>query len=198
MEFNFDKDYVLEDDFVKLSPLKIEHVKDLLEISDEADIWTYSFVKGNGKENLQNYIQATLSGRKAGKEYPFVVFDKLQNQYAGCTRFYDIIPSLQSLRIGYTWYGKKFRGTGLNKHCKYLLFDFAFEQMNMERIGLGAYAENELSIHAMKSVGCVQEGFFRGLLPHPKGKGRMDAILFSILKDEWESEKKELLKGKLR
>ena len=102
MKFSFEKDYVLEDDFVKLSPLKIEHVKDLLEISDEADIWTYSFVKGNGKENLQNYIQATLNGRKAGKEYPFVVFDKIQNQYAGCTRFYDIIPSLQSLRIGYT------------------------------------------------------------------------------------------------
>ena len=99
--------------------------------------------------------------------------------------------------MGFTWYGKDFQGTGLNKHCKYLLFEFAFEKIGFNRIGLAAYAENTKSIAAMKSVGCVEEGRFRGLLPLDNSENRSDAILFSILKEEWFKEKKENLKTKL-
>jgi len=194
LHFDFKEDYILEDDFVQLSPLKMEHTRDLIDIANETDIWKYSFIKGNGIENLTRYFQSTINNRKAEKEYPFIVFDKSQKRYAGCTRYYDFISSLESLRIGYTWYGKAHRGTGLNKHCKFLLFDFAFEKMNIHRIGLGAYIENEISIKAMESVGCIKEGLFRGLLPSPSGKGKTDAILLSILKDEWNKNKKTELK----
>ncbi|HEX9601255.1 MAG TPA: N-acetyltransferase, partial [Mariniflexile sp.] len=73
LNFNFKENYILEDDFVKLSPLKIEHVENLLEIANEIDIWKYSFVKGDGVENLTKYIQSTIDSRKAEKDYPFVV-----------------------------------------------------------------------------------------------------------------------------
>ena len=197
LNFDFESNYILEDDFVKLSPLKIEHVKYLLEIANENDIWKYSFVKGDGIENLTNYIQSTIDNRMAKKDYPFIVFDKVQNQFAGSTRFYEIIPSLKTLRLGYTWYGNKFRGTGLNKHCKYLLFNFAFKKMGIERVGLGAYIENERSIRAMESVGCQKEGVLRGFLPAINGIGRTDAIMLSILKNEWEQKIEVELKNKL-
>lgn len=192
---NFNEDYILENDFVKLTPLEPKHVSELLEISNEPDIWTYSFIKGNGLENLTDYIESTVQARKSKKEYPFLVFDKIQNKVAGCTRYYDIIPSLQSLRVGYTWYGKDFRGTKLNKSCKYLLFDFAFNHLNFERIGLGAYAENKISIAAMESVGCTKEGIFRNFLPTKNG--RTDAVLYSILKNEWEMHEKTALYRKI-
>ena len=197
LNFDFESNYILEDDFVKLSPLKIEHVKYLLEIANENDIWKYSFVKGDGIENLTNYIQSTIDNRIAKSDYPFIIFDKVQNQFAGSTRFYEIIPSLKTLRLGYTWYGNKFRGTGLNKHCKYLLFNFAFKKMGIERVGLGAYIENERSIRAMESVGCQKEGVLRGFLPAINGIGRTDAIMLSILKNEWEQKIEVELKNKL-
>ena len=197
LNFNFKENYILEDDFVKLSPLKIEHVENLLEIANEIDIWKYSFVKGDGVENLTKYIQSTIDSRKAEKDYPFVVYDKIKNQYAGSTRYCEIIPSLKAIRIGYTWYGKEFRGTGLNKHCKYLLFEFAFDKMGAERIGLGAYIENEISIAAMQSVGCQKEGILRGIFPATNGMGRTDGILLSILKNEWNENIKSELKNKL-
>ena len=117
LNFNFKENYILEDDFVKLSPLKIEHVEQLLDIANESDIWKYSFIKGNGIENLTKYIQAAIDNQKAKKEYPFVVFDKTKNEFAGSTRYCEINPILKAIRLGYTWYGKEFRGTGLNKHC---------------------------------------------------------------------------------
>lgn len=195
--FDFSKDYILEDHIVSLRPLKIEDVSNLLQIANEADIWKYSFVKGDGIENLTKYIQETIQNREYKKEYPFIVIDKRTNEYAGCTRLSDINFSLQATRLGYTWYGKKFRGTGLNKHCKYLLFEFAFNLMKMERIGLAAYAENSRSINAMKSIGCVEEGKFRGFFPSENNTKREDSILFSILKEEWTTSKQYILKSKL-
>jgi N-acetyltransferase len=83
LNFEFKENYILEDDFVKLSPLKIEHVQDLIGIASETDIWKYSFEKGNGIENLTKYIQSTIDKRKAEKDYPFIVFDKIKNKVAG-------------------------------------------------------------------------------------------------------------------
>lgn len=197
LNFTFKENYILEDDFVKLSPLKIEHVDHLIGIANEPDIWKYSFDKGNGFENLTKYIQSTIDNRKAEKDYPFIVFDKIKNEYAGSTRYREIVPDLKAIRLGYTWYGQKFRGTGLNKHCKYLMFEFAFEKMGVERIGLAAYIENKISIAAMESVGCKTEGILRGIFPATNGVGRTDAILLSILKEEWYGNVRSNLKSKL-
>jgi RimJ/RimL family protein N-acetyltransferase len=197
IEFNLDKEIILEDDIVRLSPLKINDVDKLLEISEEQGIWTYSFVKGNGKENLTRYIEATLKGRANKTEYPFIVFDKRQHQFAGSTRFCEINLALQATRLGYTWYGKNFQGTGLNKHCKYLLFDFAFNTIGFERIGMGAYTENLRSIAAMKSVGCQVEGRLRAMFPGENGTGRKDILMLSILKNEWLETEKEKLRAQL-
>ena len=195
--FDFSKEYILEDEVVLLRPLKISDVDLLLQISEEPYIWDYSFVKGNGKVNLKKYIISALEARNNQKEYPFIVIDKRTNEVAGCTRFCDINNVFNATRLGFTWYGKKFQGSGLNKHCKYLLFQFAFENIGFDRIGLGAYAENIRSIAAMKSVGCVEEGRFRSLFPVNNGKDRSDAVLLSILKEEWIHSKKEALQIKL-
>ncbi len=198
LNFDFAKGYLLEDDFVQLRPLRIEDVPYLLDIANEPDIWKYSFVKGDGAKNLTTYIQTAIDQRKAKKEYPFIVYDKVKEQYAGSTRYCEIMPSLSAIRLGYTWYGSKYRGTGLNKHCKYLMFEFAFETMGVERIGMGAYVENEISIAAMQSVGCKKEGILRGIFPAITGEGRTDGVLLSILKNEWFEEEKFKLQAKLR
>lgn len=198
LNFDFSKVYVLEDDFVKLRPLQMNDIEHLLDIANEPGIWDYSFIKGDGEERLTAYIKTAITNRKAKKEYPFIVYDKIKDQYAGSTRYCEISSILSAIRLGYTWYGSAFRGTGLNKHCKYLLFEFAFETMGAQRIGLGSYVENKVSIAAMQSVGCKQEGVLRGVFPAINGEGRTDSVLLSILKDEWLAEEKAKLKAKLR
>ena len=194
---DFSKDYIIEDTCVKLSPLNAEHVKSLLEISKEPNLWTYFLEKGNGLENLTQYILATNNKRKFKQEYPFIVFDKIKKQYAGTTRFYDYSSELKTIKLGHTWYGKDFRGTGLNKHCKYLLFQFAFETLHLERVGFGAHSDNKISIAAMKSVGCKPEGLLRNFIPSSNGNERADLVLLSILKNEWFEKTKNVLQQKL-
>jgi RimJ/RimL family protein N-acetyltransferase len=154
-------------------------------------------VGAEGEEGLQNYMNITFKARDEGKEYPFIVFDKKTGEYAGSTRFYDIQNEFETVQLGYTWYGKKFQGTGLNKHCKYLLLSFAFERIGFERFELRADNNNERSIAAMKSLGCKVDGILRSNMPTRTPGIRRDSIVLSILKDEWFGEVKKNLKKKL-
>ena len=199
-EYNFklSDNIILEDDLVLLRPLKESDVENLLEISvNEPETWKYSLVGADGKDNLVNYIQLAVKARETQKEFPFIVFDKKSLKYAGSTRFYDIQLEYKTLQLGYTWYGSAFRGTGLNKHCKFLLLQFAFEILGMERVEFRADNNNERSIAAMKSIGCKVEGVLRSHMPTADKNVRRDSIVLSILKDEWFDNVKENLKSKL-
>jgi RimJ/RimL family protein N-acetyltransferase len=120
---------------------------------------------------------------------------KKTNRYAGSTRFYDIQPSNLSTQLGYTWYGKDFQRTGLNRHCKLLLLTYVFEEWGLERLEFRADASNARSISAMKAIGCVEEGILRNHMPTASG-GRRDSIVLSILRSEWIGRVKELLQQK--
>ncbi len=193
--FNFSNNIILEDDLVLLRPLQESDVDNLLEISvNEPETWKYSLVGADGKDNLVNYIQSAVKARETQKEFPFIVFDKKSQKYAGSTRFYDIQLEYKTLQLGYTWYGSVFRGTGLNKHCKFLLLQFAFEILGMERVEFRADNNNERSIAAMKSIGCKVEGVLRSHMPTANKNVRRDSIVLSILKDEWFDNVKENLK----
>lgn len=195
--FDFTTDYILENANVLLRPLRISDLVNLMKFSiEEPDLWKYSLLTAAGAKNLQKYIQTAETGRRQQKEYAFIVFDKKRNEYAGSTRFYDIQPAYQTLQLGYTWYGKDFQGTGLNKNCKYLLLEFAFEKWQVERVEFRADNNNERSIAAMKSIGCTAEGVLRSHMPNGEG-GRRDSIVLSILKPEWHNGIKERLKTKI-
>ncbi len=197
MHFNAKEDYTLENDRVLLRPLKSEDIGSLMAFSmNEPDLWKYSLIPANGLENLQNYLNIALKGREAGTVYPFIVYDKLTNKYAGSTRFYDIQENHSSMQLGFTWYGKQFQGTGLNKNCKYLLLEFAFEKMKAERVEFRADNNNKRSIAAMKSIGCVEEGILRSNCASIDG--RRDSIVFSILKDEWNKDVKAKLLSRIQ
>jgi RimJ/RimL family protein N-acetyltransferase len=194
----FPQNIILEDESILLRPLLETDVENLLEISlNEPETWEYSLVRANGKENLENYIKIALKAKENKTEFPFIVFDKKSGKYAGSTRFYDINLEFKTLQLGYTWYGKDFRGTGLNKRCKFLLLQFAFETLGMERVEFRADNNNQRSIAAMKSIGCTVEGVMRNHMPTFGSAIRRDSIILSILSNEWFDSVKENLKKKI-
>lgn len=185
-ELYFEKDLILENDFVLLRPLVENDFENLVSFSlKEPEIWKYSLVSADGSENLKNYITIALKAKQTKTEYPFIVYDKIKKAYAGSSRFYDINFLFQSIQLGYTWYGKDFQGTHVNKNCKYLLFEFVFEKLLFERLELRADYLNDRSIAAMKSIGCKVDGILRSNMPTRNPAIRRDSIVLSVLKDEW-------------
>jgi RimJ/RimL family protein N-acetyltransferase len=192
----FEQQPVLENERVLLRPLSEDDFDNLLPFSlNEPEIWKYGLVTAAGEENLKKYLSSAVGNLNDKKEYPFIVFDKQANKYAGSTRFYDIQQPWLTTQLGYTWYGKNFQRTGLNRHCKLLLLTYVFEEWGLERLEFRADANNARSIAAMKAIGCVEEGILRNHMPTAIG-GRRDGIILSILKNEWLGSVKELLRQK--
>jgi len=195
--FDFDHDYILEDERVRLRPLHSLDATELaVYVSTQPEIWTYSLVAINEVADLQGYINTAIESRKNKTAYPFIVFDKQLNKYVGTTRLYDVQLNFETTQLGYTWYSKEVWGTGLNAHCKFLLLQFAFEQMKFKRVEFRADNNNKRSIAAMQKMGCTVEGVLRSHLPKPDGT-RRDSIVLSITKEEWEQKVKSLLKNQL-
>jgi RimJ/RimL family protein N-acetyltransferase len=199
IDFDLNRDYILEDKRVLLRPLLNEDIDHLIPFSlHEPEIWKYSLLNAAGEENMRKYFDLAQGARVDRKEYPFIVFDKKTGRYAGTTRYYDMQLAFQTLQLGYTWYGRDFQGTGLNRHCKFLLLQFAFEEMDIVRVEFRADNNNKRSIAAMKSIGCIEEGVLREHLPTHDHKGRRDSIVLSILKSEWENTVKDKLRSSIQ
>ena len=192
MAFNFKSDLILENERVQLRPLSATDHAFFLPFSlKEHALWTYSLTSAAGEEKLENYLQAALQLKEEETGYPFLVYDKKNEKIAGSTRFYSINFHHKTLSIGYTWYGKEFQRTGLNRHCKLLLLTHAFEALEIERVEFRADAKNTRSITAMRAIGCTLEGTLRNNCTSKTG--RRDSVVLSIVKNEWPKVKKALV-----
>jgi RimJ/RimL family protein N-acetyltransferase len=109
----------------------------------------------------------------------------------GCTRYLNIDPLNRSLEIGGTWYGLDYQGTMVNTECKYLLLQYAFEELACIRVWFKADMRNLRSIHAMERIGAIKEGVLRNHMILPDGYIR-DSALFSLLPNEWPRVKQNL------
>jgi len=196
--FDFNQDYTLENERVLLRPLLLSDLPILEKyVIEEPELWQYSLVAINNSADLKKYIQDAIEARNKKIAYPFIIFDKLHQQYVGCTRFYDIQLAFNRTQLGYTWYSKKVWGSGLNQHCKFLLLQFAFDQIGFERVEFRADNNNKRSIAAMQKIGCTIEGVLRNHLPMPNGT-RRDSIVLSILQQEWITKLKQNLAAQLK
>ena len=183
--FDFTEEIILENERVLLRPLRISDGSLLSHyVNEEPDLWQYSLVAIHNSEDLDNYIQTAIDARENKTSYAFIVFDKLLNEYVGCTRFYDMQLAYQTTQLGYTWYSKKCWGTKLNENCKYLLLQLAFDQIGFERVEFRADNNNK-------------RGVLRNHLPMPNGK-RRDSIVLSILKEQWDASLKQALAAQLK
>ncbi|MFZ9387684.1 MAG: GNAT family N-acetyltransferase [Chitinophagaceae bacterium] len=194
----FEQNPVLENDRAILRAIRKDDYAHLLPFSqNEPDIWKYGLLTAAGEANLRSYIDGAVKNMEEKKEFVFIVYDKPSGRYAGSTRFYDILPSFGSAQLGYTWYGREFQRTGLNRHCKLLLLTYAFETWELERLEFRAHAGNQASIRAMEAIGCVMEGTLRSHMPTVDGS-RRDSVVLSILKSEWFGGVRDRLREKTR
>ena len=180
----FDQPVTLEDEWVRLEPLNGEHFYSLLPAALNTNLWQFTISKINNENDFRAYFNMAIEEKTAKKAYPFAVYDKKKQQYAGSTRFLNIDFKNKRLEIGNTWVAPHLHGTGFNKHCKFLLLNFCFETLLLNRVELKTSLLNLRSQKAMLKIGAVQEGIFRRHIINDDGSIR-DSVFFSFIKDDW-------------
>ncbi|PRY05733.1 RimJ/RimL family protein N-acetyltransferase [Pontibacter ummariensis] len=174
----------LSDERVLLRPYASTDLAQLALITQDEDIWRYMPTRISNQEELATWVQAVEKGRAQGTRYTFMIEDRATGQLAGSTSYGNVSLPDRRLEIGWTWLTKPYRGSGLNRHCKFLLLQYAFEVLDFERVELKTDVLNTRSRKAMLKIGATEEGVLRSHTQLHDGR-RRDTIYYSILRPEW-------------
>lgn len=159
----------------------------------EPEVYAHMLTKVERKEQLQGWLNYAIDRMETEKDVlVFAVIDERAKKVIGTTRLYDIDLKHKAAEIGATIYAKPYQRTHVNTTCKYLLLQYAFEELGLMRVQIRTDAENEASQRAIERIGFVKEGFLRNEKIRSTGKPR-DTYLYSMIDSEWPEAKKRLL-----
>jgi len=184
---------ILENEHVKLTLLDLSNYHHIANVSQEEKLVQYSPSAIHTPKDLKTYVETAVIGYYHKTTLPFIIYDKLKEKYAGSTRFAFINWHYKVVHIGWTWIGKEFQGTGLNKNMKFLMLQYAFEILNFDKVEFRADERNIASRKAIEKIGGKLEGILRKDTLMLDGFKR-STCCFGILKEEWPTIKNDIFK----
>jgi len=174
----------LENAWVILEPMTLEHVPALEQAAADGDLWDLWFTTVPRPGEMTAYVEKALRGQVEGRMTPWVVRERSSGDIVGTSRYYDITPDPYRLAIGYTWYAKRWQRSHLNTACKHLLLDNAFQNLGVVAVEFHTDAYNQDSQKAIERLGARKEGVLRAHKRREDGSLR-DTVCYSILATEW-------------
>lgn len=182
----------LETNLISLQPMRQEHLHGFYQAGNFDVLWQH--MPKNHCQNLtttKTWVNEALKAMAQGEQLAFVTIDKVNNRLVGSTRMIRLDTAHRKLEIGYTFITPNYQRSYVNSHAKFLMLQYAFEQLNIARVEICTHEHNQQSRTAIARIG----GQFEGILRKHRcfdGKFRNTA-LFSITDDEWPGVKQQLL-----
>ncbi|CAA9329064.1 MAG: N-acetylglutamate synthase related protein [uncultured Gemmatimonadaceae bacterium] len=176
---------------VELAPLDASHAPELAAAAADGRLWELWFTSVPAPEQVEAYIDDALAGQRAGHMLPWVVRELGGGRVVGTTRYHDIVPTIDRVEIGYTWYAAAWQRTHVNSACKRLLLAHAFEVLGCQVVGLRTDRFNAASQRAIEALGARRDGVLRHHAARRDGSVR-DTVMYSILAGEWPDVRRHL------
>ncbi|HSE53347.1 MAG TPA: GNAT family protein [Gemmatimonadales bacterium] len=181
----------LEGHGVRLEPLTEAHRDGLAAAAADGRLWELWYTSVPGPEETAKYIADALAGQQAGHMLPWVVRELGTGVIAGTTRYHDILPQVDRVEIGYTWYAARWQRSHVNTACKLLLLGHAFDTVGCRVVGLRTDNFNFASQRAIEALGAQKDGVIRHHMARRDGTVR-NTVIYSILAAEWPDVRRHL------
>lgn len=175
---------ILERAPVRLVPLGLEHETGLQRAAADGELWNLRFTSVPEPTGTRAYIEQALAGREAGHRFPFAVLDAASGEVVGCTSYHDIVPALDRLEIGWTWYARRVQRSAVNTTAKLLLLQHAFGTLGAQLVGWRTDNFNFASQRAIERLGAKKDGVLRHHALRRDGTVR-DTVMYSLTAGEW-------------
>jgi RimJ/RimL family protein N-acetyltransferase len=175
---------------VRLVPMAREHAPGVEAAAADGQLWTVRVTSVPAPGEAAAYVDAALKGQADGHMLPFVVLDA-DGTVLGTTRYHDIVPAVDRLEIGYTWYAKRMQRTAVNTTCKLLLLTHAFDTLGARLVGWRTDNFNYRSQKAIERLGAKKDGVLRHHALRRDGTVR-DTVMYSLAAGEWPDVKAHL------
>jgi RimJ/RimL family protein N-acetyltransferase len=177
---------------VRLVPLGLEHEAGLQRAAADGALWNLRVTSVPEPENTRTYIETALRGRAEGHRFAFAVLDATNAEVIGCTSYHDIVPAVERLEIGWTWYAASRQRSAVNTTAKLLLMQHAFETLGAKLVGWRNDNYNFASQRAIERLGARKDGVLRHHALRRDGTVR-DTVMYSLAAGEWPEVKAHLL-----
>jgi RimJ/RimL family protein N-acetyltransferase len=182
---------VLEVGGLRLEPLTDDHHEGLAVAVADGRLWELWFTAIPAPDGMRAYVAEALKGQADGHMLPWAVREVASGALIGSTRYHDIVPGIDRVEIGYTWYAKSRQRTQVNTTCKLLLLGYAFDTLGCKVVGLRTDNFNFRSQRAIEALGAKKDGVIRHGGARRDGTAR-DVVMYSILAAEWPDVRRHL------
>jgi RimJ/RimL family protein N-acetyltransferase len=149
---NFELQPELENELIKIRPLKPNDFETLYKIASDPLIWEQHPNKDRYKRVVfETFFKGALESGGA-----FLVFDAKTGEAIGTSRFYGFDAEAGSVVIGYTFIARSYWGKLYNKALKTLMLNYAFKVVDHVIFHIGA--NNIRSQKAIEKQGATKTG----------------------------------------
>jgi N-acetyltransferase len=176
---------------VRLVPLSLEHESGLAAAAADGELWNIRVTSVPEPAGTRAYIDAALRMRAEGSRLAFAVLGASNSKVIGSTSYHDIVPALDRVEIGYTWYAKSYQRSAVNTTCKWLLMHHAFDVLGAQVVGWRTDNFNHASQRAIERLGAHKDGVIRHHGLRRDGTVR-DTVMYSLTAGEWPEVKAQL------
>ncbi|WP_425390028.1 GNAT family N-acetyltransferase [Ekhidna sp.] len=183
----------LSDKKITLIPITADHIQEMRKLSSDSDVWTWYTEDLTHPDALEKWMTKRLAESKLGDKMAYAVKLNETGEIIGSSSYGHIDWQEKGIEIGWTWLGKKYIGSGINKNMKFLMLSHAFDKMEIERLELRTDELNVRSRKAMEKIGAKHDGTLRSHRATQGGK-RRNTVVYSILKSEWPVIRKTIFK----
>jgi RimJ/RimL family protein N-acetyltransferase len=181
----------LASEHVRLEPLGLEHIEGLKRAAADGALWTIRVTSVPDPDDTRGYVERALQAFAEGHRLAFAVLDARTGEVIGSSSYHDIVPAVERLEIGYTWYAKSRQRTHVNASAKLLLMTHAFETLGARLVGWRTDNFNFASQRAIERLGARKDGVLRHHAVRRDGTIR-DTVMYSMTVGEWPEAKAEL------
>ena len=156
-----------------------------LRISESLGFIPHPYTEKNAHEWIEK--NASLRGKKK-KEYNFVIELREEKKVVGAVLLGSVDYFHGSASVGY-WVNADYWGQGIITEATREIINFAFDELNLRRLHLSAYVENEASNKIAQKLGFSLEGTLRKS-HKTRATGKIhDSHTYGLLRENFKSEK---------
>ena len=184
---------ILQTGNVILRPIHESDFDVFLKLAQDEGMWQYFSLNLADADHLKKWMNMAFNDIEMNTRRAFTIIDKSSGKIAGSSSMGNISMHDLRLEIGWSWLSKEFRSSGVNRHAKYAMMKYAFEEMKFERVEFKTDVLNERAKKGLQKIGGKEEGVLRSHMTMWNNR-RRDSIYFSVLKNEWPELKETIFK----
>jgi RimJ/RimL family protein N-acetyltransferase len=172
----------LELNGIRLEPLGEEHADGLRQAAQDGELWKLRITSVPEPQQVAQYIATALEMRPS--RLAWAVTEAASGRVLGSTSYHDILPGVDRVEIGYTWYRQSAQRSHVNTSCKLMLLTHAFDTLGCAAVGFRTDNFNHASQKAIERLGAKKDGVIRHHMMRRDGTVR-DTVMYSIVRGEW-------------